>query len=515
MKNRRLVINLVASIFAFVVQLGINFFLSPFLVERLGDEAYGFIGLANNFVSYATILTVALNSMAGRFIAIEIHKGNLKKANEYFSSVAIANIIMSVIALIASGVMILNLDKIINIPQNLDTDVKITFTLVFINFILTLLSTAYNVATFVKNRLDLSSIAKIVANVIMVLVLLLLFVLLQPKIYYIAIGTVISTILLLLANRCFTKKLMKEVKLNYHNFSFCAIKTILSSGIWNSINNLSTALLTGLDLLIANLFVSPAAMGVLAIAKTIPTAVVSLLSTIGSTFTPQFTYLYSQNNIKELIKETKFSIKVLSLIMVVPLAGVIVFGKELFTLWYSSKTPEEIWQIQILSILALAPNLFSSYIYSLYSINTVTNKLKLPVMVTLTLSIISTVLVFVLLKTTKLGIYAVAGVSSVILILRVLIFVPVYAAKNLNAKWYTFYGALFKAILSSVIIVLLYIGIRKMISINTWLGLIIVAGVAGMIGYCLNFLIILNKEEKIKVRNLIYKLIKRERKKVA
>ena len=47
-KNKRLLINLIASIVALAVQMGISLILTPILVEKLGNEAYGFIGLANN-----------------------------------------------------------------------------------------------------------------------------------------------------------------------------------------------------------------------------------------------------------------------------------------------------------------------------------------------------------------------------------------------------------------------------------------------------------------------------------
>ncbi|MGN1432220.1 MAG: hypothetical protein ACI4XI_00820, partial [Ruminococcus sp.] len=71
--GKQMSINIIASIVAFGVTIGINFFLTPYLVSSLGTEAYGFIGLANNFVQYATIVTSALNSMAGRFISVEYH----------------------------------------------------------------------------------------------------------------------------------------------------------------------------------------------------------------------------------------------------------------------------------------------------------------------------------------------------------------------------------------------------------------------------------------------------------
>ena len=84
-KNKQLAINMSASFIAYIVSFGISFFLSPYIVKNVGVDAYGFVGLANNFVSYATILTVIINSMASRFITLELNKENLKKANKYFS----------------------------------------------------------------------------------------------------------------------------------------------------------------------------------------------------------------------------------------------------------------------------------------------------------------------------------------------------------------------------------------------------------------------------------------------
>ena len=504
-KNKRLMINLISSIIALAVQMGISLVLTPILVEKLGNEAYGFIGLANNFVSYATIITVALNSMASRFITIAIHRNEEKKANEYFSSVFLANIIMSVVILILLILMIANLNSLLDVPSYLEQDVKITFILVFINFIITLLSTVFTVATFVKNRVDLSSIQQTIGNLLKVVAIIILFWLFQPKIYFISIAAIVYTLYVMIANIHLTKKLAPELKIDVKNFKGSAVLELIKSGLWNSLSNLSSILLNGLDLLIANLFIDSVAMGTLSIAKTIPTAVLTLLGTISRVFLPQFTILYSKNKINELVGETKFSIKVLSLIMIVPLAGFIVFGQAFFTLWLPSKTPNEIIQIQILSVL---PNLVSSYIYTLYSINTVTNKLKVPVIVTLVLGVVSVIITYILVKTTNLGVYAIAGVSSIILLLKVLIFVPIYAAKNLNVKKRTFYGTLLRATITSVIIIILFAIINMSFKITSWGQLIICAIIAGGIGYIVSFMCLLNRTEKNKVKEKILKFRK-------
>ena len=76
-------INLLAQIVMFGVNLCISFFLVPYITEVIGVDAYGFVGLANDFVSYSQIVTVAINSMASRFITIKIHEGDKEEANKF------------------------------------------------------------------------------------------------------------------------------------------------------------------------------------------------------------------------------------------------------------------------------------------------------------------------------------------------------------------------------------------------------------------------------------------------
>ena len=74
-------INLITNLLAFVINAGINFFLTPYLLEQLGTESYGFIGLANDFVGYANIFAMALNTMSGRVISVSYNRGEKEKAN--------------------------------------------------------------------------------------------------------------------------------------------------------------------------------------------------------------------------------------------------------------------------------------------------------------------------------------------------------------------------------------------------------------------------------------------------
>ena len=52
-------VNVFTGIMVMVVNLGISFFLSPYIVDTLGEEANGFNQLAHNFVTYASLISIA------------------------------------------------------------------------------------------------------------------------------------------------------------------------------------------------------------------------------------------------------------------------------------------------------------------------------------------------------------------------------------------------------------------------------------------------------------------------
>lgn len=231
--NKRLSINIIASLTSFFIGMGINFFLSPYIIENVGTEAYGFVGLANNFISYASLFTLALNSMAGRFITIQIHKNNKFNTQVYFNSVLIANVFMVLFIGGISFFIIMNLDSLLSITPHLLYEVQILFGLLFINMLVTLISTVFTVSLFATNRLDLKAKRDIEANLIRVAVLIGLFVVLEPSITFLGIGSLVASIYITITGVYYTKKLLPEIEIHIKYFRFKVVKEIITSGMWN------------------------------------------------------------------------------------------------------------------------------------------------------------------------------------------------------------------------------------------------------------------------------------------
>ncbi len=511
--GKQMSINIIASIVSFAVTIGINFFLTPYIVDTLGQEAYGFIGLANNFVQYATIVTSALNSMAGRFISVEYHRGDIKKATRIFNSVFVADLLIAVVMLVGSALFVSYIDVFLDVPVHLVNDVKITFALTFLTYVISIITAIFTTAPYVKNRLEINSIRTIISSLIKVAVIVGLFSLLDAKLYFVALATLASGIFLLLANVTVTKRIMPEIKTNLRDFEFKAVRVLIASGVWMSLAQLSNTLLSGLDLLICNVTLGATLMGLMSIAKTVPQSIAVLISTLAGVFAPHYTILYAKGDMKGLIKEVNFTSKIMSFILTVPIAGFMVFGNEFYTLWQRKQTPEEISMIQIISVLTCIMYLFTAHTQALTMLNSVFNKLKVPVLVSLGVGVVSTLSVLIIVNFTDLDntlkVYVIAGFSSLLMSLRSIIFVPLYSAHLLKSKKSTFYPTILRGWLTFGVVCALFFVVKSFVTLNSWFMFIAVCLTVGVVGYLVSIFVIFNKDELGKLKNGVLKKIKK------
>lgn len=500
MRNKELIINMIASILSLVISIGMNFYLTPYLVRNVGDEAYGFYSLANKFVDYSAIITLALNSMACRFITIKIHKNEMIEANEYFNSVLISNIIISIFLTIPAFIIIVYGEKILGISKFLEKDVKFLFILIFLNAIIGIVGSVFSVSTFVKNKLYLSSLREIESNIIKILVLIVLFSILVPRVSYLGIAIVISGTFIFVTNIFYTKRLLPEISIKKSYFNFNKVKTLISLGIWNSITKLSQILLDGLDLLITNILIGVSEMGTLAIVKTIPSFLAIFMGKIVTVFTPKITEYYAKEEFENVIKEINNANKMQIILLSIPIGFTVEYGKIFYELWMPSKDAEILQMLSVISILVLV---VSASIQSLYHVFTLTNKVKVNSIVMIITGILNTIIVLTLLIKTDLGLLAVTSVSTVLGIIRNLTFTPIYASKCLKVKWNTFYYDILKGIIAISIVIILAKLSTFIFVIDSWISLIFIGFISAIIAIIINIVIVLNSEDRRKLFNYI------------
>lgn len=495
--NKKTMINVICSLMVLAANVIINFWLSPYIVKNIGVEANGFITLANNFVTYAQLVAAALNSMAARFISISYVQKDYKKANLYYNSVFWGNLIITVLFLIPAVFTIARLEVMIRIPENIIFDVKVLFSFVFFNFLLTTGVPNWECGTYIANRLDRSYIPQMGTALFRCLFLFLIFTVMAPKVYYVGMASSAVTVLLLLFNWYNTHKLTPELKVFLRpKEMICskdAIRKLVGSGIWNTISNVGNILLSGLDLIICNLFLGAAAMGILSLSKILPNYMQQLSAAIRGAFAPELTINYAKGDKTAIFRDMNRTMKLTSIVMTIPIAVIVVLGDKFFQLWVPSQDAE---LLQILSVLSILGYMFTSGIQILYNVFTTVNRVKENAAAMLISGCISCLITLIFVKFTDFGIYAVAGVSTVCNLTRNMVFTLPAASKYLDFKWNRFYPQVAMTVGSSGILIFVGFLVKRILPDGSWPGLIFSAVVLGGIGLLINIAVILEKDDR-------------------
>lgn len=513
--KKQIYINLIAQTMAYAINLAISFFLTPYIVNHIGVEANGFVGLANNFVEYAQLITVALNSMAGRYITIKLHQKNQKEANKYFTAVFFANLFLAVVLTIVFSFVIVFLENILNISADLVVDIKILWALIFANFIVSLFISIFSVSTFVANRLDKTAIANIRGIVIKAAILVGCYTFFRPFTFYVGVAMLALGLNNLISHIIYKRKLVPELKISKKEFDIKYVKELVSSGIWNSVSKLSSILSSGLDLLITNIFVNAVAMGVMNLSKTISNIVLSLFGTLASIFAPQLTISYAEGDVEGMKKQLISAIKLMGLFAAIPIAILIGFGKEFYQLWVPNQNAN---LLELLTIITCFNLIFALPLEPLYNIFTVKNKIKISSIALISFSICSILTVFIglnFIHNEDAKIIYIVAVGAFYNVLRLLTFLPIYGAKCLDYKITTFYPAILKNVVSVVILVVLAFGIGFVLHINSWIKLILACVILGVLGLIINIFILFNKEERFENIKVLKEKLKKSKEKVS
>ena len=506
-----MIVSILANIVSTVLSAALSLLLTPYIIKHVGKELYSFYPIANNIISYIWVITLALNSMASRFITIEIVRKNTLKAHQYFSSVFIANIIMSGLLAIPMTLLIVYSNSIFNIPQGAVQSVQILFIFLFVSTLVNLIFSVYEVTTFTKERMDLRGYKDIGRALLRGGLLLFLFCFLAPKIEYIGLAVFVASIYNAFFAFVISKKLIPEYKISLSNYSVQAIKELISSGVWNSVNNIGGLLSMSLIIVLANILIDEKASGNVAISSTIPHFLSSVNYAVVGVLIPRIANQYAKSDSIALKNTVQRTQEVLGIICTIPIVLLLCYGKDFFGLWVPN---EDANRLQLLSIIITMPTLISSKMWTIHSLNVTNNTIRNPAVLHIVLGLISLFLTIVLLNTVSRSEFVVAAVPSAIISCFYLFYIPTYTATKMNYPVFTFYPNIIKSVICSILLIVLIWGARTLFSIkiSSWADLIIIGFFSEIVGALLYFNIVLSQDSRKFVLNFVTSFLLKQKK---
>lgn len=504
--KKQVTINMAANIVSYSANIIISFILTPFLINTLGKETYSFYPIANTIVSYMSVLTNAMNSMASRFVTVSLVQDKKDDANKYFSSTLAANLIISFILLIPIILVVVLLDQFMEVPINSAVAIKGLFALVFSSALVNISASVFGIATFAKNRIDLRSLRELVTAVLRLVLFFVLYRLLTPSIVYVGVVTLAVAVVNILFQVTYTKMLLPEVTLKRQFVSRFHTKELLSSSSWNAINTFGNTLLAGMSMILANMFYGAAASGSYSIVNTVPQFVCGVIVMLVGVFYPVITYKYAQNDKEGLVKEIKTAQSLIGLFGCAVISVFSALAAEFFELWTPGEDATYLSQISFLTIL---PHFVIACMWPLTNLNVVMNKVKIPAIYTLGSGVANVLIAFLVYEIWSPGLASLPIISSVLQIVWVGVFIPQYACRNLDVRWNTFYPPLLKAIACSVGVMLIIILVKNLFSLNSWLNFILFGGICGILALIAFGLVMIgSKNIKSMIENFLQRIKK-------
>ena len=328
---------------------------------------------------------------------------------------------------------------------------------------------------------------------------------LMARVHYVSLVSLSLTIVSIPVCAAIKSRLLPEVRFSFRAFSAAAVRSLTSSGIWNTVNQCGNMLMTGLDLLLANWFVGAGPMGVLSVAKTMPNAIITLASTLNSNLEPELVIAYAKGGAEGIIGKLRFDIRLSNLIVSVPIAVFCALSISFYKLWMPSLDAIELAVLSLLTIMAYIP---WAGLQVLYNVFTATNRLKVNSVAFVAGSALNVVFVLALLSFTDLGVYAIAGTSSVITIVRNLVVTVPYIAGLLGVQKRNLYREAALSVVCIALVIAVSWTIGAFLGTEGWLRLVGSIVLSCLVGWFVVFLISFGRSGRKQMLGLLANVIR-------
>ena len=305
--------------FRMLLLMGITFFTSRVVLDKLGVEGYGIYNVVSSLAVSFSFFISSLTNATQRFITIEIGKGNHKQAKRIF------NQHLEIYFFIALGCFIIGeiagvwfIQNKLNIPHDRITDAIWVFQFALLTIVVSLLTIPSESCVIAHEDMNVYSYVGVMEGIVKLFIAYLITVSPFNKLIFYAILMFLASSLsqsfyILYARlhyiECRIQRIW-DVKLLKQSFSFIS---------WNILGTPRAAIITqGMDFVL-NIYLGPVANAARAVTNQVDGAIFKFSSNLMIAAQPQWVKSYAQGESDRLnrlfFKTTRFSFYVLWLLI--------------------------------------------------------------------------------------------------------------------------------------------------------------------------------------------------------
>jgi O-antigen/teichoic acid export membrane protein len=315
-----------------IANMAVGFFLSPFILHRLGDVAFGVFVLANSVVAYLGLLDLGMQSSVLRFVSKGHTKGDHEGASDAISAALWVRLQVSALALLLSAGIAVVFPHVFKVPADLANDARIA---ILIIGVITAISMSVGVVGGVisaLNRYDLQNYVNLLQTAIRVVGVV--FVLRTGHgIVGIALSELVATVAGNLLLVWIARRLYPELRIQLKKPKRETLRQIWSYSFYAFLTTIAVQLVYQTDNLVVGAFVSASAVTFFAIANNLCRYATQMVSSMGGTFVPAASTYEAAGDTASLLMLYKNGTRATLMISLPILITFIVRGPSFIGLW--------------------------------------------------------------------------------------------------------------------------------------------------------------------------------------
>lgn len=500
-KNKQTKINFYTNVVALIANIVVGIYYTPYLLNNLGLAAYGVLPLALIINQYIGVATQTLTHAYTRFYSVALQKGDYVEASKDISTSLVVVLLISVL-LIPIGIgIVCNVDSIFQIPHNLLDSARILFGYTLLSFVFSLMSSLLNVTLYATNRLDIMNVLKIIRSVFKLFLVILTFEAIRKDVSFVGLANLITEGLILVASYfLFYRFKPYAVRVSLKMFDRVVLFSILGMSIWVLIQLCGDTLLYRTDNLIVNHYWGTISSGALGAVSEIGSYVSVIVSVMGSLFGPLILASFAKgehDKVKSLFLEQSTIVGCLSAIIAGTISGC---SCSILDTWLGNGMAQYSWWLVIKMIVLpyYAAGGILAFVYRSW------NKVRLSAIWTIILGVLDiTILVFVCEFLHPVNALPILLISAVFAILQCFVLNIIVVCKIYKDCRMKFIPICLKITLSFWICYVFGNIFSLMIQINNLIILGVVLVCISILMLALVSFVILNKEERTKLLELV------------
>jgi O-antigen/teichoic acid export membrane protein len=499
--GRQMLKNLWTNFLAITIQMILGMLLTRYLIRTLGPAEYSVVPLSFQLMTFFTLITSSVNASVGRYLTIEMTRGELDAARRTFNSSFWGMMIVFSVLVPAAVAMAWLSPHFLNFAEGAVAESQRVLLASAISFFIITTSSTLMVSAFARNRLDLQNYVRIGWHVIRVSTPFALIGWFGWGLDGVSVGIVLGALTHFTLSVRTWRKLNPELTLRPKWFSKKRFWELTDMSIWLMLDKIGRVLQFNASIVVVNLILGAAAAGRYGAIMIFGRSLILYNRSMRLVATPVIYAMYGRGDYEHVKRFLISFVRFEGIMLALPLAGLIVLAEPLLTIWlgpqYADLAPVVIWMM--IGLIMTMPNVPVRIIFA------ATKKVRVPGILSMSVGIINIMLsIYMIHPDWGLGMGLVAVPLSALFTtqLKNFLFPPLYAAHVMKIKWYTYFIPFLRIAMSYAFVLGVAYGLRWLFNPDSWMDLIWIGLITAIVYLPVGLFVFMTKEDRSHVKQV-------------